>query len=215
VFSHDLPPSEARRSAWEWVLAWLLLPAFLLDVSARRLASWLAWSIVVEVIILVVLFFGFGVRYASWWGVLGAIAFAELIGWTIRFRSIGPLFDWMTHTVGALAHAGERSTASLEKLKGTRDRVHDELTAERQVAPPSEAPAPPASERAKRRFDAGEPTEARATADLSEALGGAKMEDPRTARPSTPRPPGESDDADTTSRLLKAKKRAKKDTDES
>lgn len=215
VFSHDLPPSEARRSAWEWVLAWLLLPAFLLDVSVRRLASWLAWSIVVEVVILVVLFFGCGVRYGSWWGILGAIAFAELIGWTIRFRSIGPIFEWMTHTVGALSQAGDRSTASLEKLKGTRDRVHDELTAERPIAPPSESPPHIAKDRAKRRFDAVEESTKRPAADLTEALGGAKAEDPRAKRPPSQQPPDATDDADTTSRLLRAKKRAKKDVDES
>ena len=30
VFSHDLPPTTARRQAWDWTVAWLLLPLFLL-----------------------------------------------------------------------------------------------------------------------------------------------------------------------------------------
>ena len=62
---------------------WLILPMFLLDVSVRRLASWLALSIAVEIRVLAVLLFGLDMRYG--WGVVGAIVLAELIGWTIRF----------------------------------------------------------------------------------------------------------------------------------
>jgi len=220
VFSHDLPPSEAKRAAWDWVLAWLLLPAFLLDVSVRRLASWLALSIAVEVVLLVVLLFGMGLRYSPWWGVLGAIALAELVGWTIRFRSIGPLFEWMTHTVTALAHAGDRSAASLEKLKDTRERVRDELAPEtldrgKRVADDA-SPIPLAQ--AKRRFDAGDEQAGRPVGDLRDALGGAKAVEPSTKPPKPARPPADVDagveDQDTTSRLLKAKKRAKKDMDD-
>jgi len=127
IFKHDLPPTQAKRPAWEWVLAWLFLPAFLLDVSVRRLASWLAFSIAVEVVVLVVLLFGVGVYRGHWYGILGAIAFAELIGWTIRFRYIRPLFEFLTHSAGALAQVGDRSAASLDRLRDTRDRVHDEL----------------------------------------------------------------------------------------
>ena len=127
VFSHDWPPTVATRPAWEWVLAWLLFPAFLLDVSVRRLASWLALSIAVEIVVLVVLLFGLEIRYGTWWGILGAVLLAELIGWTIRFRYIGPFFDSLTHGVTALAHAGERSAASLDQLKPTRDRVREGL----------------------------------------------------------------------------------------
>jgi uncharacterized membrane protein/Mg-chelatase subunit ChlD len=218
VFSHDLPPSEAKRAAWDWVLAWLLLPAFLLDVSVRRLASWLALSIAVEVVLLVVLLFGMGLRYSPWWGVLGAFALAELVGWTIRFRSIGPLFEWMTGTVTALAHAGDRSAASLEKLKDTRERVRDEFATEKgdrgkRVADET-SPIPLAQ--AKRRFDAGDEQAVRPVGDLRDALGGAKAAEP-PAKPSKPaRPPADTDagEDDVTSRLLRAKKRAKKDMDE-
>ncbi|MFQ5591284.1 MAG: hypothetical protein ACE5HE_08995, partial [Phycisphaerae bacterium] len=114
VFSHDLPPTKARRPAWEWLLGWLLLPTFLLDVAVRRLASWLALSIAVEVVVLTVLLFGFGLAYGPWWGIVGAFVLAELVGWTIRSRYIGPLFDSLTHGVTALSHAGMRSTMSLE-----------------------------------------------------------------------------------------------------
>lgn len=218
VFSHDLPPSEAKRAAWDWVLAWLLLPAFLLDVSVRRLASWLALSIAFEVVILVVLLFGLGLRYSPWWGVLGAFVLAELVGWTIRFRSIGPLFEWMTHTVTALSHAGDRSAASLEKLKGTRDRVRDELAPDAgprtQPAADEASPIPLAT--AKRRFDVGDEHAGKPAGDLLDALGGAKAVEPTTKPPKPARPPADAEAAgeeDVTSRLLRAKKRAKKDMD--
>jgi uncharacterized membrane protein/Mg-chelatase subunit ChlD len=219
VFSHDLPPSEAKRAAWDWVLAWLLLPAFLLDVSVRRLASWLALSIAVEVVLLVVLLFGMGLRYSPWWGVLGAFALAELVGWAIRFRSIGPLFEWMTDTVTALAHAGDRSAASLEKLKDTRERVRDELASDAGVTPrrvaDEAAPIPLAS--GKRRFDVGDAQAGKPVGDLQDALGGAKAAEPSAKPPKPARPPAEGDavgDEDVTSRLLRAKKRAKKDMDD-
>ncbi len=221
VFSHDLPPSEAKRAAWDWVLAWLLLPAFLLDVSVRRLASWLALSIAVEAVLLVVLLFGMGLRYSPWWGVLGAFALAELVGWTIRFRYIGPLFEWMTHTVTALGQAGDRSAASLKKLKSTRERVRDELAPEapgrkKRAAADESAPIPLAQ--AKRRFDAGDEQAGKPVGDLRDALGGAKAAEPPVKPPKPARPPADADtaadDQDTTSRLLRAKKRAKKDMDE-
>jgi len=212
VFSHDLPPSEARRSAWEWVLAWLLLPAFLLDVSVRRLASWLAWSIVVEVLLLVVLLFGFGIRYSPWWGILGAFLFAELVGWTIRFRYIGPMLDWLTHTAAALAQTGERSTVALDKLKGVRDRAREELTSQpEELVRPVEQPLT-SRDVAKRRFDAKE-QKTKPSGDLAESLGGAKPTDSVTPAQRPPQAPqGEAESP--TSRLLRAKKRAKKDTDD-
>ncbi len=209
VFNHDLPPSTARRSAWEWVLAWLLLPAFLLDVAVRRLANWLALSIAAEIVILVVLLFGMGLRYSPWWGVLGAFVLAEVIGWTIRFRSIGPFMDWMTHSVTALAHAGDRSAVALEKLKGTRERVREELSAQAQTATRDDREPIPV-ERARRRFDVGDQAATKPVGDLAESLGGAKAED---AKPKAPKSASEDQD-DMTSRLLKAKRRARKDHDE-
>ncbi|MGB2985928.1 MAG: hypothetical protein WBE26_08595, partial [Phycisphaerae bacterium] len=217
VFSHDLPPTEAKRPAWTWVLAWLLLPAFLLDVAVRRLASWLALSIVVELLVLVVLLFGMDLRYGSWWGVLGAFVLAELIGWTIRFRYIGPLFEFMTHTVTALGQTGDRSEAALEHLKSTHEKVRDGLTAakdEETEPPPKEGPIPLSRETARRRFDVGDEEAARPAGDLDEELGGAEATKPK---PQTSRPPAEAGEGDeseeqaTTSRLLRAKRRKKRD----
>ena len=220
VFRHDLPPAEAKRPAWDWVLAWLLLPAFLLDVAVRRLASRLALSIVVEVVVLVVLLFGMELRFAPWWGVCGAFVLAELIGWSLRFHTIGPLFDFLTHGVTAVAHAGQRSAVALEQLKGTRDRVHDKLTQEgqdelRRIEQPVE-PVAPAT--ASRRYDIGDAEASKPTSDLSEALGGAQAtgapeKGPQPTRPGQEQEP-KADDEATTSRLLKAKRRKQSRGDE-
>ena len=230
VFGHDLPPTEAKRPAWEWVLAWLLLPAFLLDVAVRRLASWLALSVVVEVVILVVMLFGLDVRYAPWWGILGVFLLAELVGWTIRFRYIGPLFDWMTHTVTVLGHAGDRSAAALEQLKTTRERVREGLASDKSDGEPTpDEPGPlplatisdsggPTSQSIKRRSQKPnlQPPAGKPAGDLHEALGGAKAAEP--AEGTTPKPAGgdskETPEQTTTSRLLRAKRRAKRDQDD-
>jgi hypothetical protein len=207
----------------------LFLPAFLLDVAVRRLASWLAFSIAVEAVVLVVLMFGFDVRYAPWWGVVGAVVLAELVGWSLRFRSIGPMFEFFTHGVTALAWAGERSEASLEKLRTKREQVKEELAAPsrragRRIAEVIE-PASPAT--AKRR---GEPRgSARADSwstavhppgepagDLGEALGGAKTSQP-TAKPDESAKPADATEKDgdsAMSRLLRAKKRARDERDQ-
>ena len=204
VFDHDLPPTVSKQPAWDWTVAWLLLPLFLLDVAVRRLASWLALSIAVELVLIVVLLFGAGVIYTHWWGVLGVVLLAELIGWTLRFRYIRPLFDWLTHTVTVLGRTGERSTAALEQLKTARDRArqpHDEGST------PSADPAT--------RFDAGEVTDEPAARNIGDAVGGARAA-PGSAKPSAPddkaadAEPGEA----TTSRLLRAKRRAKRRSDD-
>ena len=168
-------------------------------------------SIVVEVVVLVVLLFGMGLRYAPWWGVCGAFVLAELIGWTLRFSYIGPLFEYLTHGVTALAHAGQRSTAALKQLKGTRDRVHGELTQEakdglRRIEQPSEPVAPA---KASRRYDIGDAEASKSTSDLNEALGGAQSTDAPEKGPQPTRlgQVQKKDDEATTSRLLKAKRR--------
>ena len=216
VFSHDLPPSVSRRPAWDWVLAWLFLPAFLLDVAVRRLASWLALSIAVEAVVLVVLLFGFDLRYAPWWGVGGALVLAELVGWSIRFRYIGPMFEFFTHGVTALAQAGERSEASLEKLRTKREQVKEELAAPSRRAGRSIAeevePASPAT--TKRRFDAGGEGRAEPAGDLGETLGGAKAA--QSDKPNEPAPSSDAADEGgegATSRLLRAKRRAREERD--
>ncbi len=215
IFKHRPMPAKARQPTWDWVLAWLLLPLFLTDVAVRRLASWLALSIAVEVVVLTVLLFGVRLAYGPWWGVLGAFLLAELIGWSIRFRYIGPLFDLITHTVVALAQAGDRSTVALEKLKTVRERAKEELSG----AESAEAIGRVAAERevlprdvARRRFDIGEEAARRPAADLGEALGGARSAGPGTELKQSPETAATAEDA--TARLLRAKKRAKKSIDE-
>jgi uncharacterized membrane protein len=96
--------------------------------------------------------------------------------------------------------AAEQSAAVLTTLKGTRERLRDEA----EQAPESgrERPAPTA------RYDASET--AKAADDLARTLGGATQQDaPVVARPTGKKPA--TDEAEYTSRLLKAKKRARED----
>ncbi len=210
VFNHDLPPSVSRRPAWDWVLAWLFLPAFLMDVAVRRLASWLALSLAIELVVVVVLLFGFDLRYAPWWGIVGTLALAELIGWTIRFRSIGPLFDYLTHGATVLAQTGTRSEAALETLKSKREQVKDELSAPSQrVGTDISEDVEPVSRRAtKRRFESKVGQERNLGGDLSAALGGAEQADTPSAPFGRDSEPSESTES-ATSRLLRAKKRTR------
>jgi len=217
VFNHDLPPNEAKRPAWEWVLAWLVLPVFLLDVAVRRLASWLALSIAVEIVLIVVMLFGMQLRYAPWWGILGAFLLAETVGWIIRFRYIGPMFELLTHSVTVLAHTGERSAASLQQLKGKRDQVRDTLVGGETVTPEDEEPSAPTVRRvrkptdaatARRRFDVGDAGAKGAAGDLRDAIGGARAADTDAdrERPSGPSDAGAPEES-TTSRLLRTKRK--------
>jgi len=205
VFRHDLPPVESKRPMWHWVLAWLVLPAFLLDVAVRRLASWLALSIAVEAVVLFVLLYGLDLRYG--WGILGAILLAELIGWTIRFRSIGSIFDFLTHGVTALAHTGERSAASLQQLKGTRERLREGMEEDQgdRLFRLDTQEQTPRKTAARPRFDAGEPAPEAPPADLGKALGGATTEPPPARKAPPDQGPKEETEA-TTSRLLRKKR---------
>jgi hypothetical protein len=108
----------------------------------------------------------------------------------------------------------------LEKLKDTRERVRDELATEsgdrgRRVADET-GPIPLAQ--AKRRFDAGDEQAGRPVGDLRDVLGGAKAAEPPAKSPKPAQAPAEpragKEDQDTTSRLLRAKKRAKKGMDD-
>ena len=212
VFAHDLPPAVARRPVWVWVLSWLLLPLFLLDVASRRLASWLALSVVVEVLLLVFLLFGLELRYAPAWGVFGAFLLAEAVGWAMRFRYIGPLFEYLTHSVTALAQAGERSASSLERLKGKREDVREGLKGgdRASIEPPPEPIQPRA--RARRKFDVGDARGRELVGDLSESLGGAATSDSVMDRPAQPGDkPTDGADETTTSRLLRAKRKKRKE----
>lgn len=208
-----LPPAEMRQPVWRWVVTWLLIPLFLLDVAVRRLASTLAMSIYVELAVLVVLI---GVLYtagAGFWGYLGALVLAELVGWTIRRRYIIPTIDFFTSSVTSLARAGQRSAQSLSHLKGVREKVREDLTAKPDteearrdtVSIPLEPAADP-----RKRFEVDEETAAKPAGDLTESLGGAvATEADETTKPSQRpgrKPAGQED---VTGRLLKAKRRAR------
>ena len=213
VFSHDLPPTVSTRPAWEWVLTWLILPVFLLDVAVRRLANWLAFSIAAEILLLVTLLFGLGIKDASWWGILGAILLAELVGWTIRYQYIRPLLDFLTFGVTALSGAGERSHSSLGKLKDTREDVrarHGSAgagdDARHEAEPPVSSISPP------RRRREEQPTGD--VADLTASLGGAGAEGSQSDVEKKQDPMGgESEGESPTSRLLRSKRRRKHDGD--
>ena len=210
IFSHDFPPIVAKRPIWNWTLAWLLLPLFLLDVAIRRLASWLAFSIAVEGVLVFVMLFGVGTAHGHWWGVLGTLLLGELVGWSIRYRYIAPAFDFLTHSVTALGHAGARSAASLDHLKDTRKRVRDDQPVPGGSGVPKgdTVDVPDAS----RRFDSGDETAAsQPSADLTEALGGATADARPDAHAKPHAQPDGQDETDTTSRLLKAKRRARRD----
>ncbi|MCH7702627.1 MAG: VWA domain-containing protein [Planctomycetes bacterium] len=221
VFRHDLPPVEARRPAWEWVIAWLLLPLFLLDVAVRRLASWLAFSIVVEVLLDVFLLFGVGIGVRTGWGIMavgGTLLLGEAVGWAIRFQYVMPTIGFFTHGVTVLAGRGERSAASLDQLKDRREQVQEERTARgKAIRRPQQtggAADPPPDPRSK--FEAGESTAP--LGDLGEALGGAQAtptDDKGKPSTTTPKPGAKDEPAeDATSRLLKAKRRARRDMDD-
>ncbi len=209
----NLPPHVSRQPIWKDVVMWILLPLFLLDVASRRLASVVAMSIFVEAAVLVV---GWALMLRSdapWWGYLGVLFLAELVGWTIRFRSIVPTLQWFTYGVRASARAERASAESLSHLRGVRDKVRDEIaTGEREERKdehriPTKADQAPAAD-PKRRFDAGDAGD-EAVGDLTESLGGAKADAPRPKQQRTYKSDEPSEDM--TSRLLRAKKRARED----
>lgn len=223
VFRRLKTPTIARQPIWFEMVAWVLLPLFLLDVAGRRLASIVALSVFIELLILVVLLFGVGTIRSGVFGILGTLLFAEAVGWTIRFRSIEPTLKWLTHSVSALGRTGERSTVALSQLKEARDKVRDTKTAAGSV-PRSTVKAPtvaaePAPNRASR-FDVGDKKAAEtATADINEALGGATADPDRIEKAVRRRPAAsvaekpESGEG-LTSRLLQAKKRAQQDIED-
>lgn len=217
IFSHDLPPTLAKQPVWDWMLKWLLLPLFLLDVGVRRLASWLAFSIVVEVVLLVFLLFGLDYVHGPWWSVLGVFVLAEFVGWLIRFRSIVPLIEYVTHTSAALGQAGQRSTAALGQLKGAKERVREDET-KRPLGGATRVSGGEATvvDRSKR-FDVGDETAKRDAGDIGKSLGAPDVTEQVEQKRRKPAPADAGDDAeseDATSRLLRAKRRARKDMDE-
>jgi hypothetical protein len=218
IFSHNLPPVRAKQPVWDWMLAWLLLPLFLLDVAMRRLASTIAFSVVFELILIAFLLFGLKWAHHGVWGVLGAILVGECIGWALRFRAIRPLLDSLTHSVAALGHAGERSTAALGQLKDVRERVRDEQT-ERPLGGARKITAGKEDTTVdrQRRFDVGDASAKAPAQDLHQALGAPQAAQAPSEKRRPPAPAGKDEEApteDATSRLLRAKRRARKEMDQ-
>ena len=112
---------------------------------------------------------------------------------------------------------GERSVETLKDLRGARDRVRQDRTAQSgPLSKPTSGPsrggpvAPPPSAKAK--FDAG--NVAKPAKDLASAMGA----DLATDKPKAPPPPKRKDGDDgpqesTTARLLKSKRRVREETD--
>jgi len=198
------------------VITWLLIPIFLLDVAARRLASTLAMSIYVEVAVFAVLF---GILYAAKatpLAYIGALLLAEVVGWTVRRRYILPTIEFFTSSVTSLARAGHRSAQALSQLKGVREKVREDLRGEQEEAQPEpfSMPLEPAGD-PKARFEVDEETAAKHAGDLTESLGGAvAVEKDESGKPARRpgRQPGGADEL--TSRLLKAKRRARDQMDD-
>ena len=216
VFAHDLPPTVSQQPVWNWVLGWVLLPLFLLDVAVRRLASWAALSVLVEVVLDVFLLFGVGVAYTSWWGVVGVFVLGEVVGWSIRFRSFGPMVDFLTHSVTVLGSAGRRSASSLEQLRTRRDQLRDGVSPSDRDA--ASEPVGEVKVDRTQRFEAEAEQTAGPVGDIHEALGGAKAGPAAQTAKKPPAPSAaEEEEAgadDVTSRLLRAKRRAREDLDE-
>ncbi|RME37209.1 MAG: VWA domain-containing protein [Planctomycetota bacterium] len=214
VFAHTLPPVESRRPAWPWLLAWWVLPLFLLDVAVRRLASAAALSVAVELVVLVILLFAFELIAGSWWQIALAILIAEVVGWTVRRHTIVPLFERFTHTAVVLSRVGERSGGALGRLRGARERVREELTAGREEPIESGVPSsPPDREIAARRFDAGEDAAEAGDEDDLRQTAAPPSEDKRPAMT----PQGDQtgrEEPSTMDRLLRAKRRRRERKDD-
>jgi uncharacterized membrane protein/Mg-chelatase subunit ChlD len=152
----SLPPAEARRPIWEYLVRWMLL-LFLLDVAVRRIA-------------------------------INPVEVARKVR-----RFIGEM--------AGKRQPAEASAAVLSTLKGTRERTREDLQGE-----PEPTEAGPAPDRAAR-YEPPTP-DSRVTEELGRALEGAsELEKPVVARPTKKKTP--TSQADFTSRLLAAKKRAR------
>jgi len=200
----------ARQPMWRWLISWVLLPLFLLDVASRRLASTVAMSVYVEVAVFVMALAAMWRPGASILIVVYAFFLAELVGWAIRYQSIGPTLAFLTAGVRGLSRAGQRSTQALSQLKNVRERVREDLS---ESAKPVE---PAQSERAgtiklepvagkARKYDVGDAEAAKPAKDLTESLGGATTASPDSGTSRGTSGPGGGSLSD---RLRKAKQRA-------
>ncbi len=223
LFSRNLPPVVSRQPVWRWVVQWILLPLFLLDVAGRRLASSLAMSVYVEVAVLVVVLASLWAArgpfdLATWPGFIAATLYAglaflvaESVGWAIRYQYIVPAVRFFTASVASLGRVGQRSAESITQLKGVRDKVREDMEApaKRPATKPTTIALEPVADR-KARFDVGDAQAGKPAEDLTRSLGtaAANAQDP-AAQPAKGRKPGQADDV--TSRLLKAKRRAREE----
>jgi hypothetical protein len=142
---------------------------------------------------------------------------AELAGWAMRYRSIGPTIEFLTYTVAILGRAGERSGSSLSRLRQARDEVRDRL-AGGEIEPGRAARSEPEAEARKRRrarFEARDrAVEGTEATDLADALGGAKRAAAEKDAAPPSRHPEREEDVDAgerASRLREAKKKARKE----
>ena len=148
-------------------------------------------------------------RHALWENLVQWMVVLFLVDVAIRRIAINPIeLARKARRFLAEISGRERPAAATEAvlttLKGTRDRVREEQT----TRAPSEAGTPP---QASARYEAP-PSAAKATEDLSRALGGATQQDvPVVARPTAKKPPVS--EGEYTSRLLKAKRKAREDMD--
>lgn len=158
-------------------------------------------------------------RTAMWEDLVRWMLILFLIDVAVRRIAISPI-ELVRNLRSRIAEMGGRmrpaaATAdAMNSLKATRSRVRDEVTG-------AGASAPGATDAGTRRSEAGTPpsrsakyesakTDRQVTEDLSKALGGATEQDaPVVSRPT--RKPTPTTEADYTSRLLKAKKRARED----
>jgi hypothetical protein len=206
VFDRDLPPSVSRQPIWRWVVMWVLLPLFLLDVAGRRLASVVAMSIYVE---LAVFAFSCAVLHAAgatgFSSFLAALVFAEVVGWAIRYRYIVPTIQFFTSSVRALSRAGQRSAESLTQLKDVRDKVREDMESKRaegtiELEPISEPGA---------RFDIGDDAATKPAGDLIDEVGGATLMDESATEDAESEEGDRKPAGDLASRLKRAKRRAR------
>jgi uncharacterized membrane protein/Mg-chelatase subunit ChlD len=151
----NLPPAEARRPIWQYLIRWMLL-LFLLDVAVRRIA-------------------------------INPVEVARRVR-----RFIGE--------IAGPRQPAEATAVVLTTLKGTRERLRDDLR-ERERSEAGPVPDHAA------RYEPPTP-DSKVTEQLSRALDGAsEMERPVVARPTKKKV--QTSEADFTSRLLQAKKRAR------
>ena len=129
-------------------------------------------------------------------------------------KSIGPTIEFLTYTVATLGQAGERSGQALSRLRRRREEVREGLsTDQRELAPKiSAAETKTEKDKRKRRFDVGGDVDATPeVGDIRKALGAARPDESPKKKEPPKKDADEADEGDVTSRLLSAKRRARRD----